>query len=314
MWRASKDNVLNQTGDRQNYKHRIDCYGNQKKPNGNTVTQHPSWTTVKIQPGSTQSLISLFSKSTKITTICEEACCPNLPECWGRGTATFMLLGDTCTRGCRYCSVNKGKPEAPDKNEPRDLAETIQQMKAKYIVLTMVDRDDLKDAGVSHILETIHEIKKTNPNTKIELLVGDLNGDPGLIREVAVADIDVFSHNIETVKRLYPKLRPQGRYKTALKVLKTAAYSGIQTKTSLIAGMGETSSEVFELLQDIKNAGVEIFTSGQYLRPSQSQIPVIKHRSPLWFDMVEKKAQSIGMKAKCGPLVRSSYMAETLYK
>ena len=281
------------------------------------MTQHPTWTKIKIQPGSTKSLVNLFSQTTKtkkITTICEEACCPNLSECWGRGTATFMLLGDVCTRGCRYCSVNKGKPEKPDENEPRNLAETIKQMQAKYIVLTMVDRDDLKDAGAAHILETVYEIKKTNPTTKIELLVGDLNGDTNLIQEVATAEIDVFSHNIETVERLYPRLRPQGRYQTALKVLNTAASLGIQTKTSLIAGMGETTEEVFSLLHDIKNAGVGIFTSGQYLRPSQNQVPVIKHRSPSWFEMVEKKAQSMGIKSKCGPLVRSSYMAETLYK
>ncbi len=278
------------------------------------MSQHPKWTTIKIQPGSTKSLISLFSKSSKITTICEEACCPNLPECWGRGTATFMLLGDVCTRGCRYCSVTKGKPEPPNPKEPVELAETIYQMKAQYIVLTMVDRDDLHDAGVSHILETVFEIKKQNPETKIELLVGDLNGDPSLIEKIATSNIDVFSHNIETVERLYPKLRPQGKYSRALKVLQIASSFGIQTKTSLIAGMGETTEEVFELLEDIKLSGVGIFTSGQYLRPSQKQTPVIKHRSPEWFSVIEKKAQKMGIKSKCGPLVRSSYMAETLYK
>ena len=280
------------------------------------MTQHPNWTKIQIKPGSTKSLIDLFAEPEefKITTICEEACCPNLPECWGKGTATFMLLGDTCTRGCRYCSVKKGIPEPPDPNEPADLAETIQKMNAKYIVLTMVDRDDLIDAGVGHILDTVNCIKRINPMTKIELLVGDLNGEPELIREVAQSDINVFSHNIETVERLYPKLRPQGSYKRALKVLREAKKTGCKTKTSLIAGMGERTDEVLSFLKDIREIGVDIFTSGQYLRPSQNQAPVIKHRSPKWFEFIEQQAETLGIKAKCGPLVRSSYMAETLYK
>ncbi|MBC8515464.1 lipoyl synthase [bacterium] len=275
------------------------------------MSQHPPWTKVRVREKRSDRLAKLLNRK-KQTTVCEEAQCPNLPSCWGRGTATIMVLGSICTRGCTYCSIQKGKPFPPDRNEPREVAEAVREAGWNYVVLTMVDRDDLPDGGADHIAETVERIKGLDPPPFVEVLVGDFRGREEEPMKIVHAGVDVFAHNIETVRRLYPHRRPQGDYQGALDLLDRVSQEGIRTKSSLVAGMGEEWGEVMELLDDLRDVGVWAFTAGQYLQPTPREIAVVRHYKPSWFKSLEESAKERGMRALCGPLVRSSYRAEKL--
>ena len=269
---------------------------------------------VRVQAGDTGRLSRLLEvEGSRLTTVCEEASCPNLPECWRRGTATFMALGDICTRGCRYCTVAKGVPAPPDKGEPRRLAAAVAKMGLAYVVMTMVDRDDLPDGGAAHIAACVRAIKALPNPPLVEALVGDFLGDGQAVETVLASGVDVFAHNLETVPRLYPTLRPRGDYQRALSILAQATAGGVVAKTGLIAGMGESLSEMEGVLDDGAAVGVRLFTCGQYLRPSRRQAPVARHLAVAEFGHLEEAARKRGMAAACGPLVRSSYRAESLF-
>ncbi|MCH8180463.1 MAG: lipoyl synthase [Proteobacteria bacterium] len=269
---------------------------------------------VAVRPGSVTGVARLLLiGGTRVVTVCEEASCPNLPECWGRGTATFMVLGDICTRGCRYCAVGKGVPTAPDPAEPARLAAAAVAMRLAYVVMTMVDRDDLPDGGAAHIAACVRAQKALPDPPLVEVLVGDFRGDLKATETVLDAGVDVFAHNLDTVPRLYPALRPRGDYRGALSILALAAARGVVTKTSLIAGMGETEAEMVAAMAEAAGAGVRLFTCGQYLRPSARQMAVARHLDMAQFGRLEEVARSQGMVAVCGPLVRSSFRAESLY-
>ena len=249
-------------------------------------------------------------------TVCEEAMCPNRGECFKKGTATFLLLGNICTRNCRFCSVTKGKPLAPDLNEPKNIAEFVKEQGIKYAVLTMVNRDDLPDGGALHIKNTVEEIKMKNPDTKVEVLTGDFAGNFKALDIVLESNINVFNHNMETVKRLYPVIRPKADYSLSLKILKYASTrQDILVKSGFMVGLGEKEGEIEELLNDLKKHNTDIITIGQYLRPSMKNIEVAKYYTPEEFDILRDKALEIGFKyVFSSPFVRSSYMAETVFK
>ncbi len=249
-------------------------------------------------------------------TVCEEAMCPNRGECFKKGTATFLLLGNVCTRNCRFCSVTKGKPLPPDSYEPKHIAQFIKEHKIKYAVLTMVNRDDLLDGGATHIKNTVEEIKAQNPDTKVEVLTGDFAGNFKALDIVLESSINVFNHNMETVKRLYPAIRPKADYTLSLKILKYASSkTDIFVKSGFMVGLGETEEEIGELLKDLKKHNTHIVTIGQYLRPSMKNIEVAKYYTPQEFENLREQALKTGFKyVFSSPLVRSSYMAETVFK
>ena len=249
-------------------------------------------------------------------TVCEEAMCPNRGECFKKGTATFLLLGNICTRNCRFCSVTKGKPLPVDKREPQNIARFIKENSIKYAVLTMVNRDDLVDGGANHIKKTVEEIKKLNPDVKVEVLVGDFQGNLKDIDTVLNADIDVFNHNIEMVKRLFPQIRPKADYLLSLEILRYVSRNySIPVKSGFMVGLGEEKSEIIELMKDLRKSGVSILTIGQYLRPSMKNTEVKRYYTPEEF----KEFEDIGLKLGfdfvfSSPFVRSSYMAEKVFE
>ncbi|WP_024788017.1 MULTISPECIES: lipoyl synthase [unclassified Lebetimonas] len=247
-----------------------------------------------------------------VNTVCYSSKCPNISECFARGTATFMILGNVCTRNCRFCGVNKGKPQKINEAEPEKVANAIKEMKLKYVVITSVDRDDLEDFGSIHWHRTIEKIKEINPETKIEALTPDFRGDIEALSLLATSSADKLAHNIETVKRLHKKLKPKSSYELSLKILKFYSKYKI-TKSSLIVGFGEDFEEIEKTLIDLQNAGVSQITIGQYLRPSPHHYPVKKYYSHEEFKILEKLAYSIGFEAVAsGELVRSSYYADKL--
>jgi lipoic acid synthetase len=247
-----------------------------------------------------------------INTVCYSSKCPNISECFARGTATFMILGNICTRNCRFCGVSKGKPLNLDKNEPIKVANAIKDMKLNYVVITSVDRDDLKDFGSNHWLKVIEKIKEINPNTKIEALTPDFQGDINALNLMISSPAYKLAHNIETVKRLHKILKPKSSYKLSLKVLEYYSKSKI-TKSSLIVGFGETFEEIEKTLIDLKNAGVSQITIGQYLQPSPHHYPIKKYYSDKKFKELEQMGLNLGFKAVVsGELIRSSYYADKL--
>lgn len=247
-------------------------------------------------------------------TICEEGRCPNRSECWSRGTATFLLLGEFCTKNCLYCNVKTGKPLPPDLDEPKKVAGIVKKLGLKYVVLTSVTRDDLKDGGAFIFAETIREIKKLNPEIKVEVLTPEFRDSCEKSVDIIMeANPDVFAHNIETIPRLYPVVRKQGRYEYGIRILKMIKEKnyGMITKSSIILGMGETKEEVVNVMNDLRKLDVSIITMGQYLRPSHKHHPIAKFYHPDEFKEFEELSYEMGFKfAKCGPLVRSSYYAE----
>lgn len=250
-------------------------------------------------------------------TVCEEARCPNLGECFSRGTATFMLLGDRCTRRCGYCSVRTERPLPPDPEEPRRVAEAVARMGLRYVVLTSVNRDDLADGGATHFAATVSEVRRAAPGAGVETLTPDFAGDPGALATALDASPEVFNHNIETVPRLFPRLRPRGDYQRSLKVLETAAARrpALQTKSGLMVGLGETDEEIEGVLVELRTAGVDIVTLGQYLRPSRRHEPVRRYLPPEGFARLEARARALGFPTvHAGVFVRSSYGAEDVYR
>jgi lipoic acid synthetase len=247
-------------------------------------------------------------------TVCEEASCPNIGECFGKGTATFMIMGDKCTRRCPFCDVGHGRPDPLDASEPANLAATIAAMKLRYVVITSVDRDDLKDGGAQHFVDCIRATREASPGTTIEVLVPDFRGRLELALDVfEQAPPDVMNHNLETVPRLYKQCRPGADYAHSLQLLKDfkAAHPEVRSKSGLMVGMGETDEEILQVMRDMRAHHVEMLTVGQYLQPSGGHLPVLRYVHPDTFALFEREAQALGFShAACGPMVRSSYHAD----
>ena len=275
----------------------------------------PPWIRVRAaSPNSRFYDIKRMLRSQKLHTVCEEASCPNIAECFGKGTATFMILGDICTRRCPFCDVAHGRPLAPDGEEPKHLAETIALLKLRYVVVTSVDRDDLRDGGAAHFVACIQEIRKTSPATTIEVLVPDFRGRLERALEVLVAaPPDVMNHNLETVPRLYRTARPGGDYAHSLRLLQEfkRRHPAVPTKSGLMVGLGETDEEILAVMRDLRAHGVDMVTIGQYLQPSPHHLPVERYVEPAAFARFEEEALKLGFRhAAVGALVRSSYHAD----
>ena len=271
----------------------------------------PDWLKIKLPGGKKFASVKEIVESNKLHTICSSGNCPNMAECWNAGTATFMILGDICTRSCRFCATKTGKPLPVDQDEPERLARSIQMMKLTHCVITSVDRDDLPDGGAAHWAKTIREIKKTNPRITIEVLIPDFKGDKSCLAMIIDEKPDVISHNLETVKRLTPQVRSAAQYNRSLEVLQYLAASGIRTKSGIMVGLGETENEVLETMDDLLLAGVKIMTIGQYLRPTLEHLPVEAYISPDLFEKYRLWGIEKGfLHIESRPLVRSSYHAE----
>jgi len=280
-----------------------------------TVLKKPDW--IRVKAGSSAGRfgeIKQILREHKLHTVCEEATCPNIGECFGNGTATFMILGDLCTRRCPFCDVGHGKPLPPDAEEPEKLARTVAAMKLKYVVITSVDRDDLKDGGARHFADCIAKVREYSPGTKIEVLVPDFRGRLDIALEILAAmPPDVMNHNMETVPRLYKQARPGADYENSLQLLKAfkARVPNVPTKSGLMVGLGETDEEILETLRDLRAHDVEMLTIGQYLAPSGHHLPVLRYVHPDVFAMYAREAEAMGFThAASAPLVRSSYHAD----
>ncbi len=279
------------------------------------VLKKPDWIRVRAGSPSTRFYeIKDVLRANKLVTVCEEASCPNIGECFGQGTATFMIMGDKCTRRCPFCDVGHGRPDPLDVNEPANLARTIAQLKLKYVVITSVDRDDLRDGGSQHFVDCITQIRALSPMTQIEILVPDFRGrDDRALEILKAAPPDVMNHNLETIPRLYKEARPGADYQFSLNLLKKfkAALPHIPTKSGLMVGLGETDDEILEVMQDMRQHGIEMLTIGQYLAPSSAHLNVKRYVHPDIFKMFESKAYEMGFKhAAVGAMVRSSYHAD----
>ena len=272
----------------------------------------PEWLKVRAPGSENYHRLKGLMRTLGLHTVCEEANCPNIGECWHHGTATFMILGDTCTRSCGYCNVIHGAPAAPDPAEPANVASAIGTLSLDYVVITSVDRDDLKDCGASHFARTILETRARRPECRIEVLIPDFKGDEPALRTVLDARPDVLNHNIETVARLYRTARPGGRYDRALQLLdRSRTYApGIPTKSGVMVGLGEQWQELVSTLQDLRSVGCQIVTIGQYLRPSAANLPMARYYAPAEFAELKRLALQMGFgHVESGPLVRSSYHA-----
>ena len=280
-----------------------------------TMLRKPEWLRIKL-PRTTERIDNIKAALRKhdLHSVCEEASCPNLSECFNHGTATFMILGDICTRRCPFCDVGHGRPLAPNAEEPKKLALTLKDMALKYVVITSVDRDDLRDGGAQQFAECIKEIALHAPHTKVEILVPDFRGRMDKALEILNQNPPhVFNHNLETAPRLYTKARPGANYQWSLNLLKKfgEANPTINTKSGLMVGLGETNEEILEVMRDLRAHGVKMLTIGQYLQPSKDHLPVERYVHPDDFDMFQEEAMKMGFEhAACGPLVRSSYHAD----
>ena len=273
----------------------------------------PEWLTIRLPRRGQIEEVSSLMRAQNLVTVCEEARCPNLSECWSKKTATFMILGDTCTRSCRFCAVKTGKGGALDPDEPRRVAESAGALGLKHTVVTSVNRDELPDGGARHFAETIRQLRELLPDTIIEVLTPDFLGNKANIQIVVDAKPQVYNHNVETVPRLYRRVRPQARYPRSLQLLQYVKRSdpGIYTKSGFMVGLGETREEVETLLRDLQEVDVDVATIGQYLQPTRRNLPVEAYVDPAQFDAYRDYGLSIGFKMVfSGPLVRSSYMAE----
>lgn len=276
-----------------------------------TSRRKPDWLKIRLPQSSKYANVQKTISNHKLNTICTSGKCPNLGECWDRGTATLMILGDICTRACRFCAVKTGKPDAPDKNEAKKVARSVEFLKLKHCVLTSVDRDDLPDKGATAWAETVLEIKKKNPATTIETLIPDFDAKTELIQKVIDTKPEVISHNLETVRRLTPEIRSRAKYDTSLEVIKYISDSGITSKSGIMVGLGETFEEVVELMDDLRAVNCKVLTIGQYLQPTPKHAEVIEYVHPDIFE----KWRVIGLEkgftfVESSPLVRSSYRAE----
>lgn len=279
-----------------------------------SMPRKPDWIRVRIPASPEISKIKSILRDRKLASVCEEASCPNLPECFSHGTATFMIMGEICTRRCPFCDVAHGSPLALDLDEPRQLAEAIEEMGLRYVVVTSVDRDDLKDSGAGHFADCISEIRRLTPTTTVEVLVPDFRGRMDTALEILTrTPPDVFNHNLETVPRLYKKARPGADYQWSLDLLKffKARNAGVPTKSGLMLGLGETNDEVVEVMRDLRAHDVEMLTLGQYLQPSKDHLAVERWVHPDEFGELKQIGESLGFhQVASGPLVRSSYHAD----
>ena len=279
------------------------------------VLKKPEWIRVKAGSPSTRFYeIKDILRSNKLVTVCEEASCPNIGECFGKGTATFMIMGDKCTRRCPFCDVGHGRPDPLDPDEPDNLARTIEQLRLRYVVITSVDRDDLRDGGAGHYVQCITRTRERSPLTQIEVLVPDFRGRLDKALDILAQGLpDVMNHNLETVPRLYKEARPGADYRHSLKLLQDfkARFPGIPTKSGLMVGLGETDEEILEVMRDMRAHGIDMLTIGQYLAPSNAHLPVRRYVHPDTFKMYGREARAMGFShAAVGALVRSSYHAD----
>lgn len=275
----------------------------------------PDW--LKTQLHSTDQFVkvSQIVKDHKLHTICSSGKCPNMSECWNKGTATFMILGDICTRSCKFCNTLSGRPLPPDPAEPMNIAESIRLMNLSHAVITSVDRDDLPDRGATHWAQTINAIKKLNPETTLEVLIPDFDGRTELIDKIIAEKPNIISHNLETVSRLTPEIRTKAKYKTSLSVLNYISSQNVTAKTGIMVGLGETESEVIDLMKDVLNTNCRIITIGQYMQPSRNNISVTEYITPEKFESYKQTGLQMGFKiVESAPLVRSSYCAENHLK
>ena len=274
-------------------------------------TSRPDWLKVRLPSGEGYTHTKSIVKEHGLNTVCEDARCPNMAECWGSGTATFMILGDICTRSCGFCNVKTGRPTELDWDEPRRVAEAISKMGINYAVITSVNRDELSDGGAGIFAETIYRVKQKNPDTKVEVLIPDFKGDQDALKTILHANPDVLNHNIETVPRLYGTVRPQADYRQSLELIQRAAEYGAVTKSGMMVGLGERPDEILRVLDDLKEHDCRIATIGQYLQPSKKHLPVERFVHPLEFAEFKAYGIVLGFDAvESGPLVRSSYHAE----
>lgn len=271
----------------------------------------PEWLKIKLPGGEGYAQVNSIVKKHGLHTICSSGMCPNIGECWGNGVATLMILGDICTRSCKFCATATGKPLPPDPNEPTKVARTVSLMGLSYCVITSVDRDDLPDHGAGHWRSTVMEIRRVNPNTTIEVLIPDFDWRPELIDLFLESEPDVVGHNLETVERLTPLVRTKASYRRSLKVLEHIAKRGFRAKSGIMLGLGETRDEVIQTLDDLLAVGCKMVTIGQYLQPRPTNLPVQRYITPEEFEEYKQIALAKGFEfAESGPLVRSSYHAD----
>ena len=280
------------------------------------VLKKPGWLKIRLHRTPEYAEVQQIVDKHALHTICSSGMCPNKAECWSRRTATFMILGDICTRGCRFCATKTGHPLAPDAEEPRRVAESVALMKLRYVVVTSVTRDDLPDGGAAHFASTIRQIRRLNPGCGVEVLIPDFMGDPLALETVLEARPEVLNHNLETVPRLYPALRPQADYRRSLQVLSRARQwadgfgAAVRVKTGIMVGVGETYDEVLDLMRDAAAHGIRTLTIGQYLQPTAQHHPVTRWVTPDEFDRYAEAGRALGIEwVESGPLVRSSYHA-----
>ena len=278
-------------------------------------TRLPRWLRVAIPRSSKIRRVRRLLSDLRLVTVCDEARCPNRAECYGCGTATFMILGDVCTRDCRFCAVKHGRPAPPDPEEPERVAEAVRRLNLKHAVITSVTRDDLDDGGAAHFADTIRAIRKKSPSTTVEVLTPDFRGSTDALNTVLNENPTVFNHNVETVPRLYPIVRPQADFERSIRILYEAKRrnSSVVTKSGFMVGLGESWAEVAELLARLKDAGVDIVTVGQYLKAAPDRLDVVRYWHPEEFERLQEFCQWLGFKAAlCGPLVRSSHNAASV--
>lgn len=284
-----------------------------EKGAGGRVGRRPSWIRVRAPEGESYHWLKRLMRSKSLHTVCEEAHCPNMAECWGNRTSTFLILGDTCTRNCRFCDVKTGRPGSLDPEEPARVAQAVQAMDLKHAVITSVDRDDLSDGGASVFAAVIRDIRRVQPECTVEVLVPDFRGDTESLRTVMDERPDILNHNVETVPSLFPKIQPQCRYEWSLGVLREAKmlWPEAITKSGIMVGLGETEDEVLETMRDLRDVDVDILTIGQYLQPSREYAPILRYYEPEVFHRLEERGYDMGFRwVESSPLVRSSYNAE----
>jgi lipoic acid synthetase len=281
-------------------------------------SSRPQWLKIRLRTDDSFRKVRSMMRELELNTVCSEARCPNIYECWNAGTATFLILGETCTRRCGFCNVNSGRPErGVDEAEPARIAEAVSRLGLKHAVITSVDRDDLPDGGARHFHDVILTIKKASPGCAVEVLTPDFKNKPGALATVLSADPEVFAHNVETVPRLYREARPGSKYEISVGLLAAAARhrdagrQGMRVKSSLMLGLGETDEEIMEVMRDLREASVDIVTLGQYLQPTKEHLPVCRFVTPREFEELRERSMALGFRhVESGPLVRSSYHAE----
>lgn len=287
--------------------------GADPSPEPSALRHHrlPPWFKVEAKTGPDYLEIKQTMERLNLHTICEEARCPNRWECWNARTATLLILGDICTRRCHYCSVQTGRPQTLDYGEPRRVAEAVRALGLRHAVITSVNRDELEDGGAAIFAETIRQVRQLSPACTIEVLIPDFEGNERALAQVCAEMPEILNHNIETVRRLFPAIRPQGKYHRSIELLGKAKHLGMRTKSGLILGMGETIEEAREVMRDLRSVGCDIMTIGQYLQPTREHLPVARFYSPDEFTLLKEEGRALGfMHVESGPLVRSSYHAE----